>query len=173
MRLIISIFLTGMMTATAQAEVAVSGSEGFISQHHATVASNKAQVFEAMTAGLGQWWSSGHSFSGDAANMRLNKQCLCERWDNSLVHHLNTEIWIENSKVVLAGGLGPLKELGLSGTMIWSLAATDDGGTDINWKYHVYGFSQADLAALADAVDGVLAEQLGRLVKHLSTAEGG
>jgi hypothetical protein len=53
MRLIISIFLTGMMTATAQAEVAVSGSEGFISQHHATVASNEAHVFEAMTAGLG------------------------------------------------------------------------------------------------------------------------
>ena len=53
MRLISCIFLTGLMTATAQAEVAVSNADGFISQHHATVASNKAHVFEAMTAGLG------------------------------------------------------------------------------------------------------------------------
>ena len=47
------------------------------------------------------------------------------------------------------------EQLGLTGTMTWSLAATDDGGTLIDLTYHVYGFSQADISALSAAVDGV------------------
>ena len=51
-------------------------------------------------------------------NMLIDSDCFCERWGANLVHHLDTVAWIENSKVVMEGGLGPLKELGLSGTMI-------------------------------------------------------
>jgi hypothetical protein len=85
------------------------------------------------------------------------------------VHHLNTEIWIENSKVVMAGGLGPLKELGLSGSMTWSLPPNEQAGTLISWNYHVYGYSETDMQSLASAVDAVLAEQLGRLADYLGT----
>ena len=51
--------------------------------------------------------------------------------------------------------------------MIWSLAPNDEGGTTVNWKYHVYGYSETDLAGLAVAVDGVLKEQISRLADYM------
>lgn len=167
MRLLIGLFLTTIMAAAAHADVVKSTDEGFIIQHGATVAAGKARVFRAMTGKVGKWWSPDHSFSGDAGNMLIDENCFCERWEGNLVRHLNTVAWVSNSKVVLEGGLGPLKELGLNGSMVWTLTANDDGGTTINWKYHVYGYSETDLAALSAAVDGVLKEQLGRLTLYL------
>jgi hypothetical protein len=167
MRLTISLLLTTMMSTAVHAEVMKSTDDAFIIGHSATVAGDMAMVFEAMTSRVGNWWNPDHSFSGDANNMQIDTSCFCERWDGNLVRHLNTVIWIENSKVVMEGGLGPLKELGLNGTMIWSLATSDDGGTTVNWKYHVYGYSETDMKALSAAVDGVLGEQIGCLVEYL------
>mgnify|MGYP001825710632 CR=1 FL=1 len=163
MRTMITFLLTGLMMASAQAELVKSGAEGFIVHRSVTIENDVAAVFETMTARVGQWWNPDHSFSGDAGNMLINEQCFCERWDGNLVRHLNTVIWREDSKIVMEGGLGPLKELGLNGTMIWALTANDDATTTLDWKYHVHGYSETDMGALATAVDGVLAEQLGRL----------
>jgi hypothetical protein len=160
-------FYLPSMIATAKADVIKSTDDGFILQHSVSVGHDKARVFKTMTSNVGQWWSSGHSFSGDAGNMLIDAECFCERWGDNLVRHLTTTIWMENSKVVMEGGLGPLKELGLSGTMVWSLASNDDAGTTITWKYHVYGFSETGLSELATAVDGVLKEQIDRLVNYL------
>jgi hypothetical protein len=172
MRLIISLLVTSLVSAMAQAELVKSTAEGFIVRHTATIESDVATVFRTMTNNVGTWWNPDHSFSGDAGNMRIDEQCFCERWGENLVRHLNTVIWREDSKVVMEGGLGPLKELGLNGTMIWALAASDDGTTTVNWKYHVYGYGDTDLITLATAVDGVLGEQIGRLqesIKHGGT----
>jgi hypothetical protein len=169
MHLIIATLLTALLSITAHAEVLNSNDAGFISQHVMTTATDKSTAFEAMTNKVGLWWNPDHSFSGDAANMQIDAQCFCERWGSNLVHHLNTEIWIENSKVVMAGGLGPLKELGLSGMMVWSLTTNEHEQTAVNWNYHVFGYSETDMQALASAVDAVLAEQLGRLADYLGT----
>lgn len=169
MRSLIIFLLTGSIATVAQAELVKSTPEGFIVGHTATIESDVATVFEAMTARVGQWWSPDHSFSGDAGNMLIDEHCFCERWNGNLVRHLNTVIWRENSKVVMEGGLGPLKELGLNGTMIWALTANDDATTTLDWKYHVYGYSETDMSALAMAVDGVLAEQLGRLARAMAS----
>ena len=149
------------------AELVKSGDEGFIAQQSVDIAADKAMVFRTMTGKVGEWWNPDHSFSGDAGNMLIDLECFCERWGNNLVRHLNTEIWIEDSKVVMEGGLGPLKELGLGGTMIWSLASNDDAGTTVSWKYHVHGFSETSVPELATAVDGVLKEQIDRLANYL------
>ncbi|MCP4045238.1 MAG: hypothetical protein GY732_04525 [Gammaproteobacteria bacterium] len=167
MRLMITILMTVMMSAAVQAEVLKSSAEGFIVQHIVNIESDTATVFETMTDKVGQWWSSDHSFSGSAGNMLIDDQCFCERWGGNLVRHLNTVIWLDNSKVVMEGGLGPLKELGLTGTMIWALTASDDVTTTVNWKYHVYGYSDTDLTTLATAVDGVLGEQMDRLLESM------
>ncbi len=169
MCMLIRIFLTCLLAATAHAELIKPNVDGFIVQHSATVSTDTAVVCQEMTSNLGQWWSPDHSFSGDAGNMLIDSDCFCERWNGNLVRHLDTTIWIEKEKVVLHGGLGPLKELGLSGTMIWSLTPGEGAGTIISWKYHVYGYSEVDLPALAVTVDGVLKEQLGSLVGHLSS----
>jgi hypothetical protein len=116
-----------------------------------------------MTGDLSSWWDASHSFSGAAANLRLDQDCLCETWGENLVRHLTTVSWVEGDKVILQGGLGPLKELGLSGTMIWSVTASSVQHTVVHWKYFVRGISDADLLALAPVVDGVLAGQIDRL----------
>lgn len=167
MRIALIILLTFSFGITAHAEVIKSTADGFIIQHSATIAHEDTRVFKTMTGKVGEWWSPDHSFSNDAGNMLIDSDCFCERWGANLVHHLDTVAWIENSKVVMEGGLGPLKDLGLSGTMIWTLASTADGATTVSWKYHVYGYTETDLVALAVAVDGVLGEQIGRLVGFL------
>jgi len=154
----------------ARAELTKSNDDGFIVQHSVDIARDKGAVFTAMTGQVGKWWSPDHSFSGDAGNMLIDQECFCERWENNLVRHLDTAIWMENSKLIMEGGLGPLKELGLSGTMVWSLAAKDESATTVTWKYHVYGYSDTVMADLAGAVDGVLKEQIGRLADYMQPA---
>ena len=156
------------LTNPAYAELVKTADDGFIVKHSVNIASDKAAVFTTMTGKVGEWWNPDHSFSGDAGNMLIDAECFCERWGDNLVRHLNTEIWIEDSKVVMEGGLGPLKELGLAGTMIWSLASNEDADTTVTWKYHVYGFSETSVPELAVAVDGVLKEQIDRLASHLN-----
>lgn len=167
MPLMLCVVLISLMTITANADVIKSADEGFIVQQSVTVGHDKARVFKTMTNEVGKWWNPDHSFSTNAENMIIDEECFCERWGNNLVRHLDTVIWMENSKVIMEGGLGPLKQLGLSGTMVWSLASNDDATTTINWKYHVFGFSEAGLLELAPVVDGVLKEQIDRLVNYL------
>lgn len=168
MRMMFCLLFTCMISASIQADVIKSSSDGFIIQHSVIVAKDKTVVFQEMTENIGSWWNPDHSFSGNAGAMLIDENCYCERWGNNLVRHLDTTFWIENEKVVMQGGLGPLKELGLSGTMIWSLTPGEDTGTTISWKYHVFGYSETDLPGLAVAVDGVLKEQIDRLVNHLA-----
>lgn len=167
MRLIFYVLLTILVTTKTHAEVLKSSVDGFIIQHNTTVSGDVSDVFPEMTAKLGSWWSPDHSFSGDAGAMSVDENCFCERWGNNLVRHLDTTLWIENDKVVMQGGLGPLKELGLNGTMAWSLTPGEGSDTNIAWKYHVYGYSETDLVGLSVAVDGVLKEQIERLASHL------
>ncbi len=167
MRLFVCLFTVITLAGPAIGEVLKSDTGGFILQHSATVNKPPQTVFSTLTSEVGKWWNPEHSFSLDAGNMLVDQDCFCERWDGNLVVHLDTVIWMENSKVVLSGGLGPLKDLGLSGTMIWALKPIDAEQTVIAWKYYVNGFSDADLAGLAPVVDGVLAEQIGRLVDYL------
>ena len=167
-RILISFLLTSLASGIASAEIVKSSADGFIIQHKVSTEHDKVKVFKTMTDKVGKWWNPEHSFSGDAGNMLIDADCFCERWGGNLVRHLDTTIWLENSKVVMQGGLGPLKELGLDGTMIWSVSSTGDGGTNLTWKYYVNGFSETDLIGLATAVDGVLQEQIGRLFSYMN-----
>lgn len=169
MRLIAGLLLLCLASTPALAEVVKSSDDGFIIRLGTTVANDRASVFETMTGEVGQWWNSDHSYSGDAGNLHIDKQCFCERWDGNVVRHMSTAMWMEGSRIILEGGLGPLMQNGLSGTMVWSLASGNDAGTSISWTYNVYGYSDTDMNALAEAVDGVLAEQLGRLAQVLNS----
>lgn len=152
------------------AELLVSRSDGFIIEQQRTLLATKTAVFDRMTAGLSSWWDADHSFSGDAGNLRLDRDCLCEAWGDSLVRHLDVKSWLQGDKVIMQGGLGPLKELGLHGTMIWSVAASSERETVVHWKYFVAGVSDADLLALAPVVDAVLGGQMDRLAARFSSA---
>jgi hypothetical protein len=64
MRLMITILMSGLMTAAAQAEVLKTTAEGFIVRHTANIESDTATVFETMTGKVGQWWSPDHPGHG-------------------------------------------------------------------------------------------------------------
>ena len=162
MRWWIPVLLAAVM-APLNAEVVKRSSHGFVVSHTRTVPVDPGPAFERLTSGLPGWWSPAHSFSGDAANFRIDRDCFCEAWEDNLVRHLDVVAWRPGSQVVFEGGLGPLKGIGLTGTMVWSLSAAEGGeGTRVEWTYFVRGFTTADVHVLADAVDGVLAEQIER-----------
>jgi hypothetical protein len=54
--------------------------------------------------------------------------------------------------------------------MSWTLAEKD-GATMLAWIYDVGGYAKGGLDKWAAPVDGVLAEQLGRLRKYVETGK--
>jgi hypothetical protein len=68
------------------------------------------------------------------------------------------------------GALGPMQESGASGHLTWKVAAKD-GGTELTWTYDVGGYMKGGLGPFAGAVDGVFAEQMGRLKALVETGK--
>ena len=95
----------------ASAEVRSATAMGFEVESKAIVPATPAQTY-AMLGRIGEWWSGDHSYSGDAANMRLKLKaggCFCERLPNGGgIEHLRV-VYVEPGKrIVLTGALGPL-----------------------------------------------------------------
>ena len=69
----------------------------------------------------------------------------------------------------MVGGLGPLQAMAVSGSMTFTLAATDGGGTRLEYVYAVGGYSPDGLDELAEPVDRVQLGQLQRLQRFIET----
>ncbi len=119
-----------------------------------------------------RWWSPEQSWSGRAANLRLDMRpggCLCETLtDGGFVEHLRVVRVEPNRLLRLAGALGPLQADALTGPLTISLTAAGRG-TRMTWRYAVSGAARVPLPVLAPIVDTLLAEQVGRLA---AVAEG-
>lgn len=84
--------------------------------------------------------------------------------------HMIVSYVAPNKKLILNGGLGPLNEMGLTGTLVWSFSPTtptpDDQpqSSNITLSYTVNGMIR-DIApeTLAAAVDNVQRQQLEAL----------
>jgi uncharacterized protein YndB with AHSA1/START domain len=159
-----------LLAAPAAAEVRSSSATHFDIESRVTVAASPARTYEALGR-VGSWWNGAHSYSGDAANMRLELRaggCLCETLpDGGTVEHMRVIQALPGRLVRMSGGLGPLQSEALAGTLSWSLRAVE-GGTEISSVYLVSGRGRGDLTALAAPVDGVLREQLERLRAYLA-----
>ncbi len=68
----------------------------------------------------------------------------------------------------MTGGLGPLQMLGVTGTLIWKIAA-DGNGSQLELTYRVGGYRAGGLGELAAPVDAVLRAQLLRLKSLVET----
>ena len=69
----------------------------------------------------------------------------------------------------MASALGPLQELGVTGSWTWQIAASGQGST-VTMTYAVGGYTPGGLDKLADAVDQVLAEQVRNLKAYIEKA---
>ena len=153
----------------AGAEVKSSSPAGFRVETTLSVAAPPAEVYAALGR-ISEWWDPAHSYSGDAANLRLELRaggCFCEALEGGgTVEHLRV-VYAQPGKMLrLQGGLGPLQAQAAAGTLTYTLKAAP-GGTQISQSYIVGGYLDMGAEKLAPAVDQVLAQQMQRLQRRL------
>lgn len=147
-----------------EGEVVSATPSGFEVASEAVVQADAERVWAALAAPA-TWWNPAHSWSGVAANLSLDLKpggCFCERWAGGAAEHMRVT-YIQHAKTLrMAGALGPLQAHGLAGSMTITLEPAG-AGTKLTLRYAVGGSFSGGLDRVAPAVDGVLAEQVGRL----------
>jgi hypothetical protein len=170
----------------AQAEVVETRESGFVSRDTTFVAASAKETWLALISPSG-WWSSQHTWSADAANLRLTPQaggCFCEKIPEVVTPDSFTlEGSVEHMRVIQAypervlrmtGGLGPLQSEPVSGILTIVLTEMDTAQgpvTRIVWEYNVGGSMRYEIPDISKAVDGVMSIQLAGLADKLGVAE--
>ena len=89
--------------------------------------------------------------------------CFCEALgEGAGVVHLTVTFVNPGVILRLSGGLGPLGLMGVSGNMTWEFEDSEDGAI-VTLSYAVGGYLAEGLDSIAEAVDGVLVEQMTSL----------
>jgi hypothetical protein len=160
-----------LQSAPLAAELTHAGENGFTVKQTATTDVEAAEVYRTMTARIDEWWNPEHSWSGNAANLYLKTErggCFCERLpDGGFAEHLRIIYLAPGSEIRFDGALGPLQAMAVQGRMIWKIKGLEKG-SQVTFTYHVFGHPDGGLNAIAPAVDGVIGEQLQRLIDRLS-----
>lgn len=155
--------------AAAQAEVIAASPSHFIVRHRMEHAASGTQVVEALGQ-VSRWWNGEHTYSGQAANLRLGLRaggCFCEEWEGHSIEHARVLYVRRDVMVRLQGGLGPLQALGAQGVLdIGSVTA--DGKRHLQLSYRVSGSPDMKLDQSAAVVDRVMGEQFDRLANFLT-----
>jgi uncharacterized protein YndB with AHSA1/START domain len=158
-------------SAPLAAEVVHVVEHGFTVKHEVTTEAEPSVVYRTMTAHIDQWWNPEHSWSGKAANLYMKAErggCFCERLpEGGFVEHLRIVYLAPGSEIRFDGALGPLQAMAAQGRMIWKIEALE-AGSRVTFTYRVFGHPEGGLAGIAPAVDGVIGEQLQRLVDRLA-----
>lgn len=104
-------------TSAAAVDVAAGG---FTLRDSVEIAAPPDKVYAALIQPA-RWWSSAHSFSGDAANMTLDARaggCWCETLPNGgSVLHMTVVFAAPGKTLRLRGALGPFQALAVDGVM--------------------------------------------------------
>jgi len=155
----------------AQAEVTNVSATAFTSNFRAELKASGDDAWRALVQ-LPRWWSSQHTYSGQAANLRFDAQaggCWCERWaDGQSVQHGTVVLALPGRVLRVQGNFGPLQDLPVQGVLTFAIG-TQDGKTALRMTYRVGGPADAGLEKLAPLVDGVMGEQFKRLKSMAET----
>jgi uncharacterized protein YndB with AHSA1/START domain len=157
---------TAFSATAAVVDVALNGFTVRVTTH---IAAPPNRVYAELITPA-HWWSSDHTFSGDAANLSLDAKaggCWCEKLPGGgSVMHL-TVIYADPGKVLrLRGALGPFQGSGVDGAMTWALKASG-GGTDLSLVYTLGGYNKDGFGQWSQAADRVLADQVTRLKRFV------
>jgi hypothetical protein len=121
---------------------------------------------------VGRWWDGEHTYSGQAANLRLGLRagdCFCEQWEGHSIEHARVLYVRRDAMVRLQGGLGPLQALGAQGILDIG-SVTTEGKRYLQLTYRVSGSPDMRLEQIAAVVDRVMGEQFRRLANFITTA---
>ncbi len=159
-----------VLSGGASAELEENNSSGFVSTHQLRLAASPKLAYRALTREIQHWWDSAHTYSGRSKNLRLQPKaggCFCELIaDGGSVEHMRVIFAQPGKRLRLAGGLGPLQGLAVTGVMEFVLTPLGDE-TVLSYSYRVSGASFSGLEALAGPVDQVQLGQLQRLQRYL------
>jgi uncharacterized protein YndB with AHSA1/START domain len=169
-----SFVLVALLAAgAARAETSQVSSGGFTVSHTLAVEADAERAWQAVTQPQ-RWWSSKHTWSGDAANLSLDAQaggCWCERRaSGASVMHGRVLMAQPGALLRLQAWLGPLQELPAAGVLTLAVARRD-GLTQLRVSYRVAGGADAGLDRLAAPVDAVIGEQVRRLKRLIETGQ--
>lgn len=158
------------LAGPAAAEVSARSENGFRLTYERAVNASDAEILAAIGRPAG-WWSDAHTYSGSASNISVDLRpggCWCEALPDGGVKHAETVlVWPEQRMVRFDAPFGPLQSIGADAalTMSWSASAPT---RTLKWSFVVSG---PGAGAMADAIDGVMAEQFGRLAARLGGSE--
>jgi uncharacterized protein YndB with AHSA1/START domain len=121
---------------------------------------------------VSKWWSSDHTWSGSAANLRLDGRaggCFCETLPNDgSVQHMVVIFVAPNQRMTMTGGLGPLQTAGVAGALTFQITPKATA-SEMAILYNVGGYYPGGLTSIAPGVDGVLTLQFDRLKRLIET----
>ena len=158
-----------LAAGAASAEVTNRSDAGFSLSYERVVAASDEAILAAI-ARPAAWWSDAHTYSGSASNISVDLRpggCWCEALPGGGVKHAEAVlVWPEQRMVRFDAPFGPLQSIGADAvlTMSWTEAAGGPART-LKWTFVVTG---PGAGAMAEAIDGVMSEQFGRLAAHLS-----
>ena len=154
-----------VISAPAHAGVLTSSAHGFEIEHKASLPIPPRALYQLL-ATPSRWWSSEHTYSGDAANLSLQASpggCWCEKLPKGGgIEHMRVAYVDPEKSLVLTGSLGPLLTLATSGVLQMTVTRTA-AGSDLTLNYRVAGFYAGGAEKLAPIVDQVLGQQVARL----------
>ncbi|HZV83363.1 MAG TPA: hypothetical protein VFF48_00085 [Brevundimonas sp.] len=159
--------------APAAAEVVSRSETGFSLSFEQPVTASPEAILAAVGR-PGAWWSDAHTYSGSASNIRLDLTpggCWCEALPDGGVKHGETVlVWPERRMVRFNAPFGPLQATDAKAVLTMSWADPRDGAArSLKWTFVVEG---AGTGAMADVIDGVIAEQFRRLAEHFTVGAG-
>lgn len=168
-RFVVACLLSLVAAGPAAADVVDSSPNGFTLKGTASVAVPPDTAFRALVD-VAAWWDKDHTYSGDAKNLSIAPQpggCFCEKLPTGGggVEHGRVVNVLPGSLLRLQSALGPLQQLGVTGSLSWEITTSASGST-ITMTYAVGGYAQT-LEKLAPLVDQVLMRQLSLLKAHL------
>jgi len=156
----------------AYCEIQSAASDGFVIAFSQHMEAAPARIYAAFSS-IDKWWSSNHTYSGDAANLSLNTEagsCWCERWNGGSVDHGRVILAMRDKMLRVQTALGPLQGKAVTGVLTFQLKPAEKG-TVLTLSYRVNGAAASALDKDAQAVNEVLGEQFARLVRFVETGK--
>jgi hypothetical protein len=152
----------------ASAEIVNQSADAFSLSYERRVPASSEAVLNAL-ATPGAWWSDAHTYSGSASNITVDLRpggCWCEALPGGGVKHGEAVlVFPERRMVRFDAPFGPLQAMGADAVLTMTWADAEDGTERLlKWTFVVNG---PGVGAMAGPVDGVMAEQFGRLADHL------
>jgi len=158
------------IACSLRAGVVDSAANGFTIANKVIVKGTSQKAFDSIVK-IGDWWSSAHTYTGNAKNMKIDLKaggCFCETDGKQQVQH-GTVVNVNPGKLLrLNAALGPFQEQGAVGALTFEIADAPEGVT-VTMTFRAGGYFPQGMDKIAPGVDQVLVEQIGRLKLYIET----